>query len=160
MKFFLYTFAAFILISSNAFGQDVQNVNWLTFEEAVELNAKTPKPLFIDVYTDWCGWCKKMDANTFQKSEIASELNKDYYPVKFNAEQKESIEFEGNTFKFVASGRRGYHELAVFLLNKRMSYPTVVFLDLAAKKLQPIPGYKTPEQFKAILNSMKAVPAG
>lgn len=126
-------------------------VKWYTFEEAVKLSKKEPKKLFIDVYTDWCGWCKKMDANTFNNPTVAKYLNEKYYPVKFNAEQKESIVFMDYTFKYVPYGNRGYHELAAALLNNQLSYPTVVFMDEELMLIQPLPGYQLPNTFYPIL---------
>ena len=61
-------------------------VKWLTFEEAVEKSKTEKRKIFIDVYTDWCGWCKVMDKNTFNDPEVAKLLNEKFYPVKFNAE--------------------------------------------------------------------------
>ena len=87
-----------------------QVVKWYTIQQAIELNRKEPKKLVIDVYTDWCVWCKVMDKNTFGNTIIAEYLNQKYYPVKFNAEQKENITIGNNTYKFVAQGKRGYHE--------------------------------------------------
>ncbi|MEM9856135.1 MAG: DUF255 domain-containing protein [Bacteroidota bacterium] len=126
-------------------------VNWLTFEEAVEKSKTEKRKIFIDVYTDWCGWCKVMDKKTFSNREIAGYLNENFYPVKFNAEQKEDIQFNGNTYKFVPSGRKGYHQLAAALLNNKLSYPTVVFLDENFVMLQPLPGYQKPDQFEKIV---------
>ena len=80
---------------------------WMDFETAVESAKVEQRKIFIDVYTDWCGWCKKMDANTFSDPRVAKQLQSNFYPVKFNAEQKEPIEFAENTFKFVPSGSRG-----------------------------------------------------
>ncbi|MCH2043861.1 MAG: DUF255 domain-containing protein [Saprospiraceae bacterium] len=128
------------------------NVNWMTYEEAVEASKKNPKKIFIDIYTDWCGWCKKMDKETFQKPAIAKYLNENFYPVKFNAEQKETINFAGHTFKFVPNGRRGYHELAAALLEGKMSYPTVVFMNEEFKLLQRVPGYLDEKTFDMILH--------
>ncbi|NJK95139.1 MAG: DUF255 domain-containing protein [Bacteroidales bacterium] len=68
-------------------------VKWYTIEQVVELQKKEPKKILIDVYTDWCGWCKKMDAETFDHPIIAEYINKYYYPVKFNAESKEPVDF-------------------------------------------------------------------
>ena len=62
-----------------------KDVKWLSFEEAQKLAAKTPKKIFVDVYTDWCGWCKKMDKNTLSDPGIKDYLNKKYYAVKLNA---------------------------------------------------------------------------
>lgn len=126
-------------------------VKWLTFEEAIELHEKAPKKLLIDLYTDWCGWCKVMDRSTYSKTEIANYINENFYPVKFNAEQKESVEFNGHTFKYVSSGRRGVHELAASLTNNKLSYPTTVFMDEELRIIQPIAGYLKPEQMEPIL---------
>ena len=73
-------------------------INWLSIEEANNLYQKNPKPMFIDVYTDWCGWCKKMDASTFQDASIARYLNSNFYPVKLNAETSDSLRFMGKTY--------------------------------------------------------------
>ncbi len=126
-------------------------IQWLTFEEAVALNKTEPKKIFIDVYTDWCGWCKVMDKNTFKNPYIAEYIIKNYHAVKLDAEQKGEIEFQGNTFKFVARGKKGYHELAAALLNGKLSFPTVVFLDEQFRMIQPVPGYQKPENLAPML---------
>jgi len=121
-------------------------INWVSWEEAVELNKENPKKIFVDVYTDWCGWCKKMDKSTFVDKEITEYMNEHFYAVKFNAEQKEEIEFNGTTFKFVKSGRRGAHELAAALLNNRLGYPSFVLLDEEFARIMVSPGFKKPDQ--------------
>ena len=133
-------------------GVQAQKVQWMTWEEAVQKASTeaSPKKLFIDVYTDWCGWCKKMDKDTFQNAEVAAYMSENFYMVKLDAEQKEPIEFKGKTYNFVATGRRGYHELAAALLQGRMSYPTVIFLDEEIKMLSPVPGYQKPDAFLKI----------
>tara|TARA_B100000683_G_C12505062_1_gene558872 strand:+ start:1700 stop:3121 length:1422 start_codon:yes stop_codon:yes gene_type:complete len=73
-------------------------IHWLTLQEADSLYQTNPKPLFIDVYTDWCGWCKRMDATTFQDKSIANYLNTNFYPVKLNAETNEPIRFQGKIY--------------------------------------------------------------
>jgi len=149
----LFTLSIFIL--SQSFTDPVvqidniktdETVTWLSWDEAVELNKTNPKKIFIDVYTDWCGWCKKMDKSTFLDAYVTKELNDNFHAIKFNAEQKDDIEFDGTKFKFVASGRRGYHELAMALLNGRMGYPSFVVLDENFARIMISPGYKTAEQ--------------
>ena len=124
----------------------------MSIEEAYALTLmeSTPKKIFIDVYTDWCGWCKRMDKATFQNPEVAAYMNEHYYNVKFDAEQKESIEILGNTFEFVPQGNRGYHELAAALLNGKMSYPTVIFMNGKFEMLSPVPGYQEAGPFMNI----------
>ena len=138
---------------SGLFAQEYETkVNWMTFEEAVEASEIEKKKVFIDVYTDWCGWCKVMDKNTFNQDVIAEYLNENFYPVKLDGEQKEDIEFRGTTFKFVPSGRKGYHQLAAALLNGQLSYPTVIFLDEEFNMLQPLKGYQKAPFFYTVLN--------
>ena len=67
--------------------------------------------------------------------------------VKLDGEGKEPIDFKGKTYKYVPSGKRGYHELAAALLQGRLSYPTVVFMDEQLNMLSPVPGYQKPDPF-------------
>ena len=126
-------------------------IEWHSWEEALSLSEKEPRKIFVDVYTDWCGWCKRMDKATFQQSHIADYMNEKFYAVKFNAESKEDIVFNGKTYKYVKNGARGYHELAAEIMRGRLSYPTIVFLDENLGVIQPIPGFKDPEQFELIM---------
>ncbi len=126
-------------------------VEWLSFEDAVEKSKTDPKPIFIDVYTDWCGWCKKMDVATFSEAKIAEMLQNDFHPVKFNAEQQESINFNNHEFKFIENGRRGYNELAIALLDGKLSYPSVVFLNEKMERITVLAGYRGPDDFYPIL---------
>jgi thioredoxin-related protein len=133
---------------------DNSTVKWYTIQEAEKLNVKSPKPFFIDTYTDWCGWCKKMDKETFTNPVISDILNKKYYPVKFDAEGKESVTFLGKTF--INDGQAGKaHQLAVALLNGQLSYPTVVFLTQQTDGkfgITPIPGFKEAKEMEVILS--------
>jgi len=142
---------AIILSSSSIFAQE-SKVNWISMEEAEKLNKENPKKIMIDVYTDWCGWCKKMDKDTFSHPAIAKFINEYYYAVKLNAEGKEEITFNGTTFKFVAQGSRGYHELAAGLLGGKLSFPSIAYLNENMQLLGAVPGYQTPERIEPLLN--------
>lgn len=145
-----YFLIAVVLLAVSTLAS-AQEVEWLSFEEAVERAEKKPKKLLIDIYTDWCGWCKRMDKDAYANPKIAKYINENFYAVKFNAEQKESIEFDGHTFKFVAQGRRGVHELAAALTNNKLSYPTTVFMTEELQIIQPIPGYMNAQSLDPIL---------
>jgi len=118
-------------------------IEWITWSEAMRRMDTAPKKIFIDVYTDWCGWCKKMDAATFLDPGVVAVMNEHFYAVKLDAEQKEDILFDNHTFKYIAdAGRRGVHELAYALLDGQMSYPSFVYLDAAKQRISISPGYK------------------
>jgi thioredoxin-related protein len=149
-KYLLFTF---LLAATGIFAQSHDGpVKWMTFEEAVEKSKTEKRQIFIDVYTDWCGWCKVMDKNTFSEPKVAKILNEKFYPVKFDAEQTEDVVFNGTTFKFIPSGGRGTHQLAAALLNNQLSYPTVVFLDEEFRMIQPLAGYQKAEEFHKIIS--------
>ncbi len=127
------------------------NINWYHIEKAQELNKKEPKKFLIDVYTDWCGWCKKMDNTTFSHPEIAQYINENFYPVKLNAESNQSIEFAGKTYVNKGQGRRPTHQLAIGLLQGKMSYPSIAYLNENLQLLSAVPGFHRPADFEPII---------
>lgn len=135
----------------NAKGASETKVKWYTIEEAEALSKKAPRKFFIDLYTQWCGWCRKMDANTFSNPVIADYLNKKYYAVKFDAEFRDTVFFKSKAYTFVGTGFRGYNQLAYDLADGRLSYPTIIFLDEQANTIQAIAGYRDAAELDQIL---------
>lgn len=128
-------------------------IEWLSWEEAVAHNKQQPKKILVDVYTEWCGWCKKMDKTVFTDPAIEEYVKKNFYAVKFDAEQREELSYDGHQFKFNATmGRRGAHELAYALLDGRMSYPSIVYLDEKRDRISISPGFKPADKFINELN--------
>ncbi|WP_224489359.1 thioredoxin family protein [Robertkochia flava] len=134
------------------FGIQAQEISWMSWEEAIERSTtdSKPKKIFVDVYTDWCGWCKKMDATTFSDPEVAAYMNENFYMVKFDAESREAVEYKEKVFTFQAQGKRGFHELAYALLQGRLSYPSEVFMNEKQELLSPVPGYREADEFLQI----------
>jgi len=142
--------AAIFIVTAIAV-QAQEKVKWVGFEEAVELNKKDPKPILVDLYTDWCGWCKRMDKDTYSNEVIAKYINENYYAVKMDGEGKEDIQYKDKTFKFVQQGRSKYHEFAAAIMNGKMSYPSTAFFNAEQQLLQTVPGYLSKEKFEKIL---------
>lgn len=125
-------------------------VNWLTLKEAQEKNKEVRKPFIIDIYTDWCGWCKHMMRTTYSNPAIAAYINTNFYPVKFNAETKDTIEYNGKIYKPLSPQPKTPHELAVKFLGEKLSYPSTMFVTnnydynlltqgyLEDKKIEPL----------------------
>lgn len=147
-----------ILIASILFGLITgfyprQKLNWIPIEQLEEKLAQEKRKVFFDIYTDWCGVCKRMDRNTFQNKTIVKHLNENYYAVKINAEQKEDILFNGTNFKYVEKGRSGVHEFALYITNNNLlGYPSIAFMDENKERLTSITAYLTPVDIEPILH--------
>lgn len=145
-----YLFIFIIMIGSFSWAQE--EIEWYSVTEAEKMQAENPeKPLFIDVYTDWCGWCKQMDNTTFKDEEVVSFINEYFIPVKFDAEQKEDVTFKGQKFKYIQVGRKGVHELAAALLQGNLSYPSYVVINGKNELTHLLRGFMKPN---ALLNSL------
>ena len=124
-------------------------IQWLTVEEMEKAQKKENRKVVVDVYTDWCGWCKQMDKATFAGPKVAEYINKNFYAVKFNAEGYENIIFQDRVYKFVPS--RKSHELAIEWMGGAMSYPTTVYLDEKLKLIGSVPGFFPAQSYTKVL---------
>lgn len=126
----------------------------MTMDEALAAQKSEPRKIFMDAYTEWCGPCKMLDRNTFSNKDVADYINTHYYPVKFNAEGTEKVNYKGKTFGNPQydpnrRGRNSQHEFARAM--KITAYPSLVFFDEKGDLIGPIPGYRTPHQLEVFL---------
>lgn len=145
----IFTFSSCDMLSgANA----SKTIKWATVEKVISKKSKKKK-VFIEVYTNWCGWCKRMEKTTFNDPMIARYINTHFYAVKFDAESKKPINFQGKTFNYSTAGRRGRHELATMFMqdNDKVGYPTLVFMDEELNIIQAVPGYRSREEFEIIV---------
>lgn len=125
---------------------ELDKIEWIDWTTAVERNKTDKKAFLVDVYTHWCGWCKRMDKTTFEDPKIVKYVSENFHAIKMNAEDKKPITFNGHEFKWVAGGRNGVHTLAASLMDNRMSYPTIVYLNEKIERIMISPGFKQPDQ--------------
>ena len=127
-------------------------IKWYSLNEALELNKKNPKKIFVDVYTDWCGWCKKMETTTFNHPQIIQYMNEKYYAVKLNAEGKDTIVFNNKTFVNPSPNTpKSTHMIAFEFLGNSISYPSFVFINEKNEMINSVKGYMTPQQIDPVL---------
>ncbi|MBK9524838.1 MAG: DUF255 domain-containing protein [Bacteroidetes bacterium] len=124
-------------------------IEWLSLESALKKSSQDPKKIFIDVYTGWCGWCKRMDATTFEDPAVIAYMNKNFYPVKLDAETKDTIFYKDKTYLFKPEYKA--NEIAAIFMNGQMSYPTSVYLDEKSDPIGPVAGYMTEKQLLPVM---------
>src|SRR6185503_4150425 len=91
----------FFLISLSSFKVTPSTHDKLAWIDIDQLNVKMKsesKPILIDLYTNWCYWCKVMDKKTYTNSKVISYINEHFYPVKFDAESKEIIKWKNKDY--------------------------------------------------------------
>ncbi|UYW01327.1 thioredoxin family protein [Flavobacterium agricola] len=155
MKKFLFTIFLFSLtIVATA---QTAEIKWFTLEEALTMQQKAgkkAKPIFMDIYTVWCGPCKLLDKTTFVDPAVVKKINTDYIPVKFNGEGADVITYLGKkyanpNYNPSRKGRNATHQLTDFL--ELQGYPTLFILGPNGEKQKTIMGYKTgPELLQEI----------
>jgi len=126
-----------------------EKIQWMTIQEALEKNAKEKRPILIDLYTNWCGWCKVMDKKTYTNKNLISYVSEKFYPVKLDAETRKAIEFNGKTYNFNSDART--HELAIYFTGGQLAYPTTVILPADGSEPQAIPGYLEVKDIEPIM---------
>jgi thioredoxin-related protein len=124
------------------------SLKWMNLEQAAASLQKEKRPVLIDLYTDWCGWCKVMDKKTYSNKNVAQYVQDKFYPVKVNAESKDAITWNGKTYHFNSDYRS--NEFAVYVTRGRLEFPTTIIIPNDGEP-QAIPGYLEPKELELIV---------
>lgn len=140
-----------LLLSTLATAQ----VQWMTMNQALAAQQKEPRKILLKSYTDWCTNCKWMDKYAFAKPAIATYINKNYYPVAFDAEGTEVINYKGATYDnpLKKTDKRASHEFAGFM--RIFEYPTLVFFDEKGVIINPVPGKMDAKKLEIYITMLK-----
>ena len=130
---------------------DAQFIDWQQWEEKLAEEDKGQRKTLVYVYTSWCTLCKKLEQEAFTDSTTQTLLQENFTLVGLDAESKEELQFKDEDYRYVRKGSMGYHELAAHLLEGRLAFPSLVFLDEESRVIQVIHGYQGLEHFNLLL---------
>ena len=152
MKKIITIFICFLSLGIHfSFAPDRSNEEliWEEWNKGYPRAVKEKKIVLVDAYTDWCGWCKKMDRDTYTNPDIIKKINKHFVPIKFNPEVTQTYFVDGNSYS-------NFELLSMLTRNQRTGYPTTFFIITTKRTLFVNPGYEDPTKFSATLDRIIA----
>jgi thioredoxin-related protein len=136
---FLLLMAA-VAFMEQSYGGEKNQLRWMSFNDGIAEAKETGKKVMIDVYTDWCGWCKKMDKETYANTGVVEYLNRYFVVIKLNAESSIRLTYKGGVYT--------EQELAgAFGIT---GYPSIIFLEGNGDPITTYPGYADAAKFKTV----------
>ncbi len=116
-------------------------LRWQGWDSGMRAAVKTQRPVLVDVYTDWCGWCRRMERDVYSRDDVRDYLSRRFVTVKLDAEAADEASYEG----------RMYTSRALAGRFKVTGYPTTIFLRPNGEHLVNVPGYVPADRFLLLL---------
>jgi len=134
-------FIVYSLIDNSAMNASASTLAWQTYDRGIEQAATLNKKILLDVYTDWCSWCKKMDKEVYVDETVTTLLKEKFIVVKLNAESSKTLTHDG----IVYTEQQFATALGI------TGYPTTVFFEPNTKPITLVSGYMEPATFTNVL---------
>jgi thioredoxin-related protein len=148
-KYFFLVFILFSLCSAKVTPTGHDKLLWMNWKElAPKMNNET-KPVIMDLYTNWCYWCKVMEKKTYANSKVIAYINEHFYAVKFDAESKEVVEWRNKQFNFNEAYK--INDFAMYVTNGQPGFPTMVIFPDEKSEPIAVSGYMQPKEIEPIL---------
>ncbi len=127
-----------IILSSCFFNLNAQqNYN---FNQIDSLQLIKRKNVIVYVYANWCKYCKAMEDAVSKDESLIKLMSERFYFVKLNAEDKQTIIYNGSKFTYQPS--LGYHQMAISLSkNRKLSFPSIYVLSYTNEILYQKEGF-------------------
>ncbi len=148
MKLILIIFL-FSLCSAKVTPSTHDKLDWMNMNELTVKMKSESRPVLIDLYTNWCYWCKVMDKRTYNNSKVISYINDHFYPVKLNAESKEIVKWKDKEYNYNENYK--VNDFTMYVTSGQPGFPTtVIFVDGHTEPVS-IQGYLEPKEIEPIL---------
>lgn len=142
LRTYLLTLAAAVALLGTALPAHAAGPAWKDWNAGLRDAAAASKPVVVDVYTDWCTWCKRMDQDVYARPDVKQYLAEHFITVKLNAEYATAARYEGKAYTSRTLAQR-------FRVN---GFPTTIFLRADGSHMANVPGYVPPERFLLLLH--------
>lgn len=137
---YLLCTVAFIFLLGSAIPSKAQEIKWHSFETAIDKASASNKPILVDIWAPWCGWCYKMKNKVYPK--ISSELAEQFVWSRLNRDDHDTIhKYRGNKFTSLQLAQKLQTE----------TVPTIVVLNEKGEYLLHISGFLEVQELKPIL---------
>jgi thioredoxin-related protein len=117
------------------------SLKWQGWDAGLRAAGKSQRPVLVDVYTDWCGWCRRMDRDVYAREDVRDYLSRRFVTVKLDAEAADEASYEGKAYTSRSLAGRF----------RVTGYPTTLFLRANGEHLVNVPGYIPADRFLLLL---------
>ncbi|MEZ4911921.1 MAG: DUF255 domain-containing protein [Saprospiraceae bacterium] len=127
-------------------------IKWLSPDQIDSRVKNGDKKFLVYFYIDACKWCKYLDESTLSNANIAKYVNSHFYSIKMDAMDSKKFHINDEMYSTEQVGKYQFNQLALALLNGRMSFPSVVFLDEKFNKIQVFDTYMDIPDFEIVVS--------
>lgn len=138
-----------ILTSAKVNPTHRDKLEWMEMNQLSTQLETESKPVLIDLYTNWCYWCKVMDKKTYNNPQVISYISGHFYPVKLNAESKEIIYYKEKTYNYNSNYK--INDFALFATSGQLGFPATIIIPDTYSEPISIPGFLEPKEIEPIL---------
>jgi thioredoxin-related protein len=146
---FLFVFFLLSFTNAKVTPSNHAKLSWMNMDELTLKMKSEPKPVLIDLYTDWCYWCKVMEKKTYNNSKVISYINDHFYAVKLNAESKENVQWKNKYFSY--NNNYQLNEFAMYVTSGEPGFPTTVVIPDEKSEPIAVQGFLEPKEIEPIL---------